>query len=110
MLATLNKVVTAVKFAYEVVTTVKDLVQEVEKEDLDDGVKYGEKKKSLVMDLTLSVYDVADDAVGELPVSKETVKDLVDTAIEAFVQFFNAVGKFRSLSTGKDKEKDKKEN
>jgi len=81
----------------EILTTVSKLVKEVEKEDVDDGVSYGKEKKELVMTLTLSVYDLADEAL-ELPISKKKVKEVVDVATEAFVKFFNAIGKFRSLS------------
>ena len=97
MLSKISKVVTVFQIGFSVVKEVHELVQLVEEDDVDDGEKYGDKKKEAVLNVIGAVYD-AGTSVVEIPIERESVMDLADKAIEVFVGFYNAIGRFRSHS------------
>ena len=94
MMAKVSVAITVVKFLYEVIKNVRDLVILVEEDDPNDDNKNGEQKKQLVLDLIGTIYDAADEAL-DIPMKKETVIDVADKATELFVSFYNAIGSFR---------------
>ena len=97
MLAKISMASNAIGFIWELVKGIRELVKLVENDDIEDGEKHGEEKKNLILDLIGVVYDAIEQAVG-IPIEKETVKGLADSTIELFVKYYNAIGKFRSLS------------
>ena len=94
MMAKVSVAITVVKFLYEIIKGVRDLVILVEEDDPNDDNKNGEQKKQLVLDLIGTIYDAADEAL-DIPMKKETVIDVADKATELFVSFYNAIGSFR---------------
>lgn len=95
----LFKMLKHVDIFFVILTHVKNLIGLVEKEDVEDGVKHGKEKKNAVLRLIGVLYDASDE-FADVVISKELVLRLADNTVDVFVDLYNAIGKFRSLSNG----------
>lgn len=97
VLANVKNVLSYLSIGWAVLREVKELVEVVEEADVEDGKAHGKEKKAAVLELIEAVYDAGENTIG-MPVEKETVLELADSAVDVFVNLFNVIGRFRSKS------------
>lgn len=98
MLGKISEIISYFQVAWNVLSQVRNLIEVIEEQDVDDGNKYGPEKKNAVINIISSVYDATNDFI-EVPVEKEFITNLTDNAIDIFVDIYNVLGRFRSKST-----------
>ncbi len=95
MIEKLKQAKNVITFLLGILSALKNLIKLVESEEPDDNVKRGEKKKEIVMELIMLIYDTVEDLVGELPVKRKVVLGFVDKAIDVVVTLLNVMNVFR---------------